>query len=293
MLPRPRPPVFLDLLDEVLVEDQASRGANREYRHYPSSASFKKATGKIVGACMRQLYYRATKQEITNPKDMTNRLQAGFGDAIHTWLTDKLQKSKKIKMIPEASGRVTVDELEKEISFRLDSLVTYRGELGGLEFKTMQSYGLQRMVKEGGPKDNHILQILSYFGTNDAIRWFSLVYFGRDSGFRAEYHVWKDPVTNLFMIEGVFPESKAKPVDELNFPGVVARWGELEGSIKAGVLPHRDFKAVLTKEGKVTDKRTKNHVDYKTDFACTYCEFQNHCWSLPDAKEHAYKIVGD
>lgn len=293
---RPKPPKILDLLNEVLEEEDRVRSlkySGSEMRHYPSSASFKKASGAVSGACLRQLYYRATKLPETNPKEMTVKLQAGFGNAIHDWLASKLQKSDKIKVTSEAGGKVTAEGLKREISFRLDNLVSYKGELGGVEVKTKQSFYVQRMVKEGGPKDADILQVLSYFATNEAIRWFSIVYFARDTAYRAEYHIWKDEETNQFMIEGAFPESRAKPIDELNFPGVLARWKELENNLDTGIVPKRDFKVVFTKEGEVTEKRTKHHVDYKTDFQCNYCNYQTHCWTQADAIKDAYQIPGD
>lgn len=289
-LPRPYPPNFFKIIEDVLEKEEKDRKPSTELRHNPSSASFVKSDGTVTGACLRQVYYRAIKQPESDKKKFSSKLQAGFGNAIHTWLLDKIKKSDKLKIQPEASGTYHHDELENIISYRLDGLVTHNGDVGGLEIKTQMSYGLSRMLKEGGPKDSDLLQVLSYFGVNDLIRWFSLCYVARDTAFNAEFHLWKDPETDVVMIEGVYPRQNPRPVKELTFNGSVSRWKELESAVKLNQLPPRDYKAVLTKEGVVTDKRVKNGVEYNTDWQCGYCAYKTHCWSLPDALENSKKV---
>lgn len=282
------PPKFLEILEEVCNE--APRGAY-EYRHNPSSATMKTPGGRVVGACMRQLYYKATGEPESEKKEFTNRLQAGFGNAIHDWITIRLSKSKKITIIPEATGKVFVDGLSREVSFRLDGLVTHKGEAGCLEIKTVQGYGLQRMIKEGGPKESDLLQVLCYFATNENIQWASLVYVARDSGYRAEYHVWRDDA-GRFMYRSTLPEGPIKFIEDLSFTAIKERWAELEVKINAGEVPARDYKVVFNKEGAIVDKRVKHGVEYKTSFRCSYCAYQTTCWSAPGAKEDATQIPG-
>lgn len=294
MEPKPNPPRFLDLLKEVYEEDTKSRDAKTiEVRHNPSSASIKKPDGTVVGACLRQLYYKATGQEVSEKKELTTKLQGDFGNAIHEKLQDKLQKSKRITLVPEASGKVAVDGLTKEVSYRLDGLVSYHGELGCLEIKTVQSFALTRMLKEvGGPKESDILQILSYFGTNPDLRWAALLYFGRDTAFRSEHHILKQ-TDGTFTIKGITPEKTEKKIEGLSYEEIVKRWKELETYLEKAETPPRDYKVVLDKEGKVTPKRTKNHVDYKSDFRCMYCSYRTTCWAGPDAAKDSYTVSGD
>jgi len=249
--------------------------------------------GTVVGACLRALYYKANKEAPSDDKPLTTKLQGDFGNGIHDRLGEKLLKSSKIKIVLENPGKVLVDPLTKEISFRLDGLVTHKGELGCLELKTMQSFGLQYMVKGGGPKESHILQVLCYFGTNPDLRWAALVYFGRDNAYRAEYHVYKDPENGRFVIKGITPRQPEKYIDHLSFDRIVARWKELEVAVEQQELPKRDYKAVFTKTGELTKTRTKNGIEYKTDFACNYCSWKTKCWAAPGAKEDAYQIPGD
>lgn len=280
------PPKFLEILEEVCNE--LPRGPY-EYRHNPSSATMKTTSGRVVGACMRQLYYKSMGEPESEKKEFTNRLQAGFGNAIHDWITIRLAKSKKISIIPESAGKVFVDGLSREVSFRLDGLVTHKGEIGCLEIKTVQGYGLQRMIKEGGPKESDLLQVLCYFATNENIKWTSLVYVARDSGYRAEYHVWKDDA-GRYMYRSMLPEGPIKMIDDLSFDAIKARWAELEANIVAGTIPARDYKVVFNKEGIIVDKRVKLGVEYKSHFRCMYCPYTTTCWSGDNAKRDAVQI---
>jgi hypothetical protein len=290
------PPRFLDILKDSFEEDDRIRGAEtklREIRHNPSSASIRRPDGTVVGACLRSLFYKAKAFAVTNPKELTTKLQGDFGNAIHKTLQDRLQKHKSIKLVPESAGKVSVDGLTKEVSFRLDGLVSYHGEMGCLEIKTVNSFALTRMLKTvGGPKEKDILQVLSYFGTNPDLMWAAIIYFGRDTAFRSEHHIVKQS-DGSFTIRNVVPEGKEKKIEGLSYEEIVKRWKELEDYLEKDEVPPRDYKVVLDKEGKVTEKRTKNHVDYKSDQECLYCSYQDLCWSGPDAAKDAYRISGE
>lgn len=290
----PSPPRFLDILKASYdEEDEERKKTPREFRHNPSSASFKKENGSVVGACLRQLYFRATNESESDPKELTTKLQADFGNGIHNVILERLKKSKLIRLTPEAANKVVVDPLTKEISFRLDGLATYKGELGGLEIKTKQSYAVQKYLKSGSPDESHLLQVLSYFGTNPDLRWFVLLYFARDTAYRGEYHIYRDPSSgNQMVLESITPRIKPRAIRELSWAGIVNRWKELEMSVGKGLVPGRDFKAVLDKDGNVTDKRSKNYVEYKTDFQCMYCSYKTKCWAMPGAAEDSVKIPG-
>ncbi len=284
-------PNFLGILEEVLIDEDVEYKKSHEYhyRHNPSSGMVS-VDGKRVGACMRALYYKATKEPESNPRDFSNRLTAGFGNAIHQWILDKLSKSKKLSVVPESAGRVSIDGLTKEISFRLDGLVTYRGELGGLEIKTQQGFGLQRMIKDGGPKQSDILQCLSYFGTNEAIMWFGLVYLARDSGYRAEYHIWKED--GKFWIKGLVPTMSTREISDLSFPGIVAQWKKFEEHLESLVIPARDYKIVFADDGRIVPSRIKKGYKYKSDYRCLYCNWQTKCWTSEGAREDSIKVDG-
>lgn len=289
---KPNPPSFLELLNEVYEEEDKERSSNgpREYHHNPSSATMLDDSGSVVGACLRALYYRAISEPVSDPKGLTTKLQGDFGNGIHDKIADKLAKSKKIKTVPELPGRGKFGNLEKEVSWREDNRITHLGEQGVLEIKTKTSFAVQNIVRRGGPDGKDILQVLAYLGLNPELRWAVLLYVGRDNAFRAEYHIYKDPKTDKYVIKGVTPASYEKEIKELSFDKVVERWKVLEGHIERKELPNRDYKAVLKKDGTPTLKREKNSVVYETDATCKYCSWYTKCWTLPDAFEHSKNV---
>mgnify|MGYP001579234198 CR=1 FL=1 len=284
-------PNFLDALKEVIeLEDTKRASAPYDYRHNPSSASIVSGNGEVVGSCMRQLYYKAKRTVESNPRDFTSRLQAMFGDGIHKVVLDKLQKSTKFTVMPEAAGKVTSDPLTKEISFRLDGLVSHEGQFGGLELKTMNSFGLQRMVKDGIPKESHLLQVISYFGTNPAIKWFALVYLGRDTAFRAEYHMVREE-NGDYSVTPIFPSGRKVILDGYGFENIKSRWLQLEKAVSANEVPRREYKVVFNDDGEIVSKRVKKGIEYKSDWQCSWCSYLTTCWSGPDAVKDSVTVI--
>lgn len=278
-------PSFLNILDTVLLEEVKSgkeKHKDSGYRHYPSSASIKLESGRVVGACLRQLYYRATKEPEPEHTETTGLLQMLFGDAIHSALQAKFAKSKEIRFTAESKGKVLLDTLTKEVSYRLDGLVTFDEQHGGFELKTVQSRAVSDKdwgIKAKGPKEDHLLQIITYMGLDPALKWFSLVYVGRDTAYRLEFHITRDG--DRFFLDG-------EEIKGLNFSGVKDRWVELEKHLADNTLPNRDFKVWLREDGTIQETKTIKGKFHKSDFRCLYCPFKEKCWGQPDAKNDAY-----
>lgn len=286
----PKPISFLDLFEEVIQEEKREKAEyykTYEYKHNPSSASFVYASGKVVGACLRQLYYKAKKVASSNPEDLTGILQMGFGDAIHTWFLGKLAKSKKVQITTESAGKVHIDPLAREVSYRLDGLVDNQGERGWLELKTKQSFAVQRLFKEDISADN-LLQGISYFGANPGLSFGNFITVGRDTALRLEHQVTRKE--DRYFVQGVLPYSPIKEIPELSFEGVKKRWAELEVCLKTDTVPNRDYKVVFNEDGQIVAKRQKKCVEYKSDWRCLYCSYKDHCWSQPDKNKDEVKV---
>lgn len=284
-------PNFLRILEEVLDQEDKDYKKSHEYsyRHNPSSA-MANSSGKRVGACMRAVWYKAKQTDESNPRPLTAKLAAGFGNAIHSWFAAKLQKSKKLAVVPEAPGRVTVDDLSKEISFRLDGLITHRGELGGLELKTVTYYKMKSMMEkqEYGVFGKDLLQIITYFATNEALNWFGLVYLCRDTGQSSEFHIWKQD--EKMYIKCITGDNSAKEITGLSFPEIHKQWKALEKHIDEDTIPKRDFRVVFKDDGSITDQRMKAGYKYTSDKECLYCSWRTLCWTSDGAKEDSIKI---
>lgn len=283
-------PNVLKCLEESLDAENKAR-EKHEYRHNPSSASVKTDDGKIIGACLRQLYYKATELPVSNPKDFTSELQAGFGQAIHDWFFAKLKNHKSLSLDSEIPYKAHVDPLTHEVSWRVDGLITHKGEKGGLELKTKQGYGLQKMIKEGGADKKDIAQVLTYFNLDKELLWYVLVYLARDSGYRAEYHIWRDLENkHLFKIKPITPEGNTRDITEITWQKIQDRWNDLEYHLSNKSIPARDFKVVLKDDGSVVPYRTKGGDKIKSDWQCLYCNWSDHCWKQPGAYEDSYNL---
>lgn len=281
-------PNFTELLEEVLVGEIAERKkyfSEHPYFHNPSSASIK-INGETKGACLRQLYYRATKEPETGVFDLSGALTAGFGEAIHGYLLGKWGKSKKISLQAESKGKTLIDPLTREVSYRLDGLVSADGETGGLEIKTSTddaiegrpSWGIPGIAKEG-PKEDHLLQVISYFNAFPSIKWFVLIYFGRGRAPIKEFHITRDG--DNYFVDGF-------RVKDLNFKGISERWQELDKHLKDKQAPPRDYKVWLRADGTILPVKTIGGKKFKSDWRCNYCPFSGKCWTEPDAQKESY-----
>lgn len=279
-------------LENVLKNEQDDKDTyykDRPFKHYPSSASCVKPDGSVAGACLRQLYWKATKEPVTNPWRLAGVLQRGFGDAIHTWLFGKLKGLPHLNLVVEAAGKLKVDELSREVSYRMDGLVNIEGKSGGCELKTTQARSIDKMAEEGGPKDAHILQVFDYMAANPAMVFFSLIYVARDSGMHVEYLIERDGKD--FWLTQVFPtQGQRMLITTLSVAAVTARRKELEMAVDNKALPPRDFSVFLNKDGDVQYMRQKAGEKYKSDWQCLYCDYQKKCWGSPDAKTFEKRI---
>jgi hypothetical protein len=65
----------------------------------------------------------------------------------------------------------------------------------------------------------------------------------------------------------------------------MARLRPIEAMIKAGEMPDRDFQAAIVK-GEVKDKFVRQGKTFKSDWQCSYCDFQSLCW-IDEMLKHA------
>lgn len=286
-------PKFLRLLDDVLRQEQKEYEAKRkekayEFRHNPSSASLRRADGNVVGACNRKLYYKATGTMVPEDVETSALLKMDFGNVIHDYLARKLKKIPDIVYSDEVPGRYLASGLTKEISYRLDGLIAtgpeYDNTVGGLEIKTVFGQKLDKIKREG-PEPDHILQILCYFEARKDVSWFSLIYIGRDSGYRIEFNFVRDVHSG-----GILQEHSGGyvPLCGLSFAGIKDRFQELEQFIEKKEVPPRDFKVWLRPDGSIQEYKQIKGEKYKSDWQCVYCPYSKDCWSQPDAFKDSY-----
>ena len=283
---------FLSLLSDHMEQVAKEKDAyykNRPYAHYPSSASAITPDGSVVGACLRNQYWKAIKEPSEEQWSLPSQLQRGFGDAIHDWLFAKLKKIDGFVLTAEHAGKLTVDGLSREISYRMDGHVVIGDKVGGVELKTSQGRAIDKMIKEGGPKEHHILQVLDYFNANPNFSFFSMMYVARDSGYSVEYHIRRDK--DSFYLSQVYPfVGPERELKHLTLASMKARRKALETAVESKTLPPRDYKVFLNKDGEIQEMRQSKGEKYKSDFWCLYCDYAKKCWSMPDAKANEKEI---
>jgi hypothetical protein len=285
---------FLSLLSDHLAKVAKEKDEyykNRPYAHYPSSASSITPDGNVVGACLRNQYWKAIKEPSEEQWNLASQLQRGFGDAIHNWLFEKLKKIDGFVLTAEHGGKLTVEGLTREISYRMDGHVSIGDKFGGVELKTSQGRAIDKMIKEGGPKEHHILQVMDYYKANPNFSFFSMIYVARDSGFSVEFMTYREKDAETITVQQVYPfVGPKKEMSHLTMSSMLARRKALEAAVGTMTLPPRDYKVFLNKDGEIQDIRTKKGEKYKSDFWCLYCDFAKKCWSMPDALANEKEI---
>lgn len=297
----------LNIVDLIYQEfDDRNEKRDRKMRHYPSSMSWEGENGEFIGKCRRAVYYAMTGAERTNPIEPTALFKMQMGTDIHERLneilTSALSKSQdgikhiRLKTLDKKSVVQYDDGIEVEMidlgdeqyflwqnenlklpfSGYIDKVFEIEFESGetyriAMEWKSTYGFGAN-MVKKEGPKEDHLLQAISYLEQNvipiDAL-W--LVYVARDSGYLFGWLLRKE--------DGVYygynVSSGATFMIKYNLEGIERALGKLEQHIDEGKLPDRDYEAVVEEKEGVSYLHQK-----KSDWHCRYCDFKDLCYGL-------------
>lgn len=224
---------------------------NKERRirssHYPSDAN----------SCIRQLYYKWTGVEESNPNTAGNIWKMEIGNSIHDLTTDFLKNAGLITM-PEIAFKKEIPGLKNKVSGRIDNVfVDDDGMAAGLEVKTSFGQGIKYIQKTGKPKEDHLVQVAMYLHFTN-IKRFYLLYIGRDNAYRTQFMYTKEDL-------------------DINMDEIINKYKDLEIALEAKKLPDRQYNVVI-KEGEIKDKVQKKGVITKSDWKCIYCNHKNLCW---------------
>lgn len=283
-------PNFVNILDNVFRDEKKRKDEyykTAQFKHNPSSASIKK--DKVYGKCLRQLYYRATKVGESEPFEPGDGYAAFLGDAVHTAIAKKLQKSREISFMPEVGGRVLIDGLTKEISYRVDGIVSCNNEIGGLEVKSTQEEALTSKwfgIKHKGPKVDHLLQIICYFNSFNGLKWFVLFYIARGTGYKVQFNITR--VGDEYKVMSLDGTDFSHLIKGVKFSDISSRWSELETAVKDQKIPSREFKVWLKSDGTIQDTKTIKGELNKSDWQCLWCPFKTKCWTDSGADKDSY-----
>jgi hypothetical protein len=235
---------LIDRIDNYLIKKEY----HKRDAYYPSE----------VNKCIRQLYYRWTEEPESNPVSAGALWKMRIGDAIHDMIHEYL-KSSGMEIVPEVSFKKNIG-LDYPISGRIDDLfIDEDGELSGIEAKTSFGRGIVSIQRDGNPREDDLNQVIIYMSCNPSIKRFYIVYFGRDNAYRTQFII--NRYDNL----------------EHDFNNLIQKFYTLKDFINLKILPDRQY-IVAIKNGEIKDKFQKNKIEYKSDWQCRYCAFQNKCW---------------
>jgi CRISPR/Cas system-associated exonuclease Cas4 (RecB family) len=256
---------LVDAIDKHLLDERSERWARK--RHYPSD----------VNACLRQLYYKWTVQEESNPNDAGSLLKMRMGDSIHDLIHEVL-KSSGFEIENEVAGRKEVPGLKYQMGYRIDNIFKDEDGPAAIEVKSSYGRGITEINKTQKPKDDHLAQCCLYLNLEPQLVRCYLLYYARDNGYRCQFVV--DYRNGELCANG-------KP-SEVKFEKMIARLATFEEYLEKGQLPPRDFQVAI-KNGEIKDKFQKDKVEYKSDWRCRYCNYRFTCW----ADELAWYADGD
>ena len=199
-----------------------------------------KTPSEIVGACIRKQYYDWVNQK---PSDVnpTRLYFTLVGKILHKHLFKALWEEAGAKVYDEEALEVDIEGL-KDIHGYIDAIVAADRKVIMAEIKTTQGKGMTSKVlgiKYCGAKLTDELQLLyykdHYSGKLKVSEWW-LVYFARDSFYRMDLPL---------------------DLEGMDWKKCYERWYDLEGFLKIGTPPPKDFKA--------------------GNYPCTWCIYESYC----------------
>ena len=254
---------FLPILESFLMAGEIQRPRQS---HYASDAN----------ACRRQLVYSWRNTPWTNPNTPGGKLKMEFGNmaekslvenaltwamANHTVITDFATQIRR---------EVQIDGLKHMIVTKLDFLITLTDKrVMILELKSSYGRGIKQ-IQLHGPKDDHLVQVLFYLTYNPQ-KVATLVYLGRDNGYRTEFEV-------ALIDKGLLVDGRLLDTEFYNMSRFIERFKFVEACLAADRLPDRDYQVAI-KNGEIKDDGfSQGGVTYKCDWQCSYCRWRDDCW---------------
>ena len=239
---------ILNKLDKLLQD----REGKEKTHHYPTDAE----------SCVLKLFNDWHGVEVTDPFDLTGIWKMEMGNAIHEQIDVRLKEIYD-DVQTEVPFRADIG-LKHELSGRMDNIID---QVHGVEIKSSFGRGIVDIQKKGEPKPEHIGQValyLKYSGIE--FEDFTILYMGRDSGYRTEFTI--------------------SSVEDSYIEAIVDRFRIAEGD----VAPDREFKSCIV-NGEFKRDFTHLKEKYKGDWQCNYCKYRTSCWSDILAKQG--KFIGE
>jgi len=299
---------LFDVLDHNITQERIP-----SFRHphlYPSEASVIDTDGVIHGRCLRQVYYRLTNTQKTNPENAR---------AMWIFQMGLLVEAAIIEQCKQAGiwydDHVKWYNPEFNLSGELDVVIRNPEEpdmLIGVEIKSFYGYyaGAQIMgtrTQPGFPKMDQLLQTFLYVDWfKEMIQGFKMAYMERGSMDRRDFDIEYQEVDNG---SGrlIYPIVNGQTFPKFSLNGIYDRYRQAWEHFQQREIPNRDYRLYYSKEemaarieqglaSQVNAKGFKRHPDRlkyrKADWQCSYCGFCNLCWNVSALNNQDVKDLG-
>ena len=291
-------------------------------RTHPSAASIevpsKEGGTQIIGACIREQWYRRKGFAPTETKNINWELAAIQGEYLHQMVVDLLNNNGITMGVQQMAVESSIYESLINLSGRIDYLAYdhLNDEVIGVEIKSVGDYKSKKCLEY--PDSTHILQAMLYLDhyqkhvPEEQIRpkkWF-ILYVARGENWDLKGKKQLSPFVQLWdfyiQLEGedkhaVVYTPQGKTIEEsLTIKGIWDRYDLLNRHDKDNTIPERDFElqyseerlAGLYKLGLIEFKKDKEPIAkwlskgapegelnvIMGDAACKFCSYSQMCW---------------
>lgn len=248
--------------------------------HYPSSLCAIKG-GQFIGKCRRATGYSLLGEEKSDPIPGVNLFKMDIGNVLHDMLNKKLDESLAydgliVPTVEEVRVKWKEAGLDLPMSGRIDKVFIMPDETLGAEWKTTFGRGVTD-VKNNGPKEDALLQVLAYFRQKVyPIDRYLLSYLAKDSGYIFSFMFYKEK-SQVWM---EWLNTGAKTKMEWNWKNIKDALMPLETATASGELLDGDYWPAT--KGK-NPPAISNAV-----WRCKYCDYAKTCYQ-DAARKHAEK----
>jgi len=274
--------MFDKSIEEFIKHNQRALRNRPPTRHYPSEASIVLLSGEVAGRCHRQSWYKrrgyrpdklieARNLRIMQIGKAIEQMEIGFCKSMGIHLADDLPFENEVRGMT-ISGKIDaiyVDEHGKQVC---------------VEYKTTSGYtfasvaGKIRRLK-GGPKPEHVLQVMLYLDALDYLDYGLIFYMNRKDAEVIEHKV--EVLRNGVLINGQ-PE-------EYTLDEIYRRYEELTRYLTCDTPPPCDYVPMyngdevesLNERGKISNKAMEEYLNTgiaPCHWVCGYaCDFRRTC----------------
>jgi hypothetical protein len=270
-------------------------GLPRTNFFYPSEASVEwidqYGIKRVAGTCLRQSYFRLTKQVDAIPPDPYSEWIFALGKAVEEILVEQWKQ-----MGIWVANNVKFFDPIHLISGEIDVVCTDpEGKPFGVEVKSFYGYHATKELcgakgQEGRPKTSQLLQSLLYVDIckkHGVLEYFKMIYKARDSASEAEFDI------DIIDDNGAkHPTINGNVDHRFTVNDIYSRYQKLQQYIDNKEVPNNDFE-ISWDLRKIDERRQIGEVsktayekweknpkrDPIGDWQCRYCPFKKVCWS--------------